>query len=292
MLKRFAVLMTVAVLGTPLLAVGATSAPAGADITNTLTVQAHDFAYTLDGHLRPGQAQITFENKGKEAHIMAIFKLKAGKTLKDVKKALKSQDQSAFNKVTSDPNGAYGYPFFLTPRGAATSTTDLFTAGNYVMLCFISDAHGTPHFAKGMLQIFKIAGKPVKSQPVKSDGTVVVTDTTIQPPPSPASGDMTLKVENQGTAVHSYAIFKINGDATPQDVNTFFDKTYQGGPFPADAPGQVLSGVGDFPAGKSVYLTWKNLPPGHYGYASISGDSEAPGGDDFAKGLYGEFDIQ
>ncbi len=38
MLKRFAVLMTVAVMGTPLLAVGASTAPAGAAITNTLTV--------------------------------------------------------------------------------------------------------------------------------------------------------------------------------------------------------------------------------------------------------------
>ena len=193
--------------------------------------------------------------------------------------------------MTSDPNGAYGYPFFLTPGGKATTVTDLFPAGNFVMLCFISDAHGTPHFAKGMLQLFKIAGKPVKSQPVTSDGTVAVTDTTIDAPPSPATGDQTIKVENKGTAVHSYAIFKINGDATPQDVNTFFDKTYQGGPFPADAPGQVLSGVGDIPAGKSVYLTWKGLEPGHYGYASISGDSSAPGGDDFAKGLYGTFEI-
>ena len=44
MLKRFAVLMTVALMGVPLLAVGASTASAGADITNTLTVQAHDFA--------------------------------------------------------------------------------------------------------------------------------------------------------------------------------------------------------------------------------------------------------
>ncbi len=57
-------------------------------------------------------------------------------------------------------------------------------------------------------------------------------------------------------------------------------------------PGEVVSGVGDIQPGKSVYLTWKNLPPGRYGYASISGDSDSPEGDDFAKGLYGEFEIQ
>ena len=73
MLKRLAVLMTVAALGAPLLAVGAATAPAGAAVTNTLTVTAREYAYTLDGHLRPGQAQITFKNKGKEAHIMAML---------------------------------------------------------------------------------------------------------------------------------------------------------------------------------------------------------------------------
>ena len=33
------------------------------------------------------------------------------------------------------------------------------------MLCFIADAKGHPHFTKGMIQLFKIAGKPVKPQP-------------------------------------------------------------------------------------------------------------------------------
>jgi hypothetical protein len=100
-----------------------------------------------------------------------------------------------------------------------------------------------------------------------------------------------VKVDNQGTRVHSLAIIKLNGDATLPDVDTFFEKEFKGGPFPADAPGEIVSGVGDIKAGKSVYLSWKDLPPGRYGYASISGGDEKGQGDDFSKGLYGEFTI-
>jgi hypothetical protein len=142
-----------------------------------------------------------------------------------------------------------------------------------------------------MLQTFKVAGRPVKAQDVDTDATVVLTDTGIQTPPSPAPPTVTVEVENQGTEPHSFVIVKLNGSATFQDVDKYFD-AYEGGPLATDAPGEVLSGVGDIPPGKSVYLSWTDLPPGRYAYASTSGDSEAPGGDDIAKGLYGEFEIQ
>jgi hypothetical protein len=290
MLKRFAVFAAVAGLATPLLAVGSTAAPAGAAVKNALTVTAQEYAFTTQGHLHPGQAQVTFKNSGKEPHILALLKLKPGVTLKQVKKALNSKDQNAFQKLGADPNGAYGYPFFLTPGGAATTVTDLLKAGNYAMICFLADAHGTPHFMRGMLQLLTIAGKPVKSQPIKSDGTIVVNDTAVQGVPTPLPASATFEIRNEGTAIHSFGLVKLNGSATVPDIDKYFSD-YKGGPFPSDAPGEVLTDVGDFPGGQHVYLTWKNLPAGRYGYASISGDSSAPGGDDVAKGLYGETSV-
>jgi hypothetical protein len=292
MMRRCAVITAAAVLGGCLWVAGPAAAggPGGND--NAMTVTMRDYAFVIDGKLRPGQASITVKNDGKEAHILAAYKLRSGVTLKDVKKALKSENEEAFNKITSDPEAAYGYPFFLTPGGLSTTITDLFKPGNYVMLCFIADAKGKPHFAHGMIQAFKIAGKPVKPRPVESDGTVVITDDSITPPPNPAPSDATLLVENQGTTVHSLAIIRLNGDATLPQVEEFYASTYEGGPLPADAPGEVVSGIGDIQAGKSAYVAWADLPPGRYGYASISGSDESPEGDDFSKGLYGEFTIE
>jgi hypothetical protein len=291
MMRRLAAITVTAAVGMSLV-VGVTPASAGGPGNeNAVTVTMRDYAFVIDGKFRPGQLALTVKNDGKEAHILAAFKLRPGVTLKDVKKALKSQNQKAFEKITSDPEGAYGYPFFLTPGGLSTTTTSLFKAGNYVMVCFLSDAEGKPHFAHGMIQLFKVSGKPVKPRPVESDGTVVLTDDSITTPPSPAPSDVTVKVENQGTKVHSLAIIKLNGDATLQQVYDFYTHQYQGGPLPADAPGEIISGVGDIQAGKSVYLSWAGLAPGRYGYASISGDSDSPEGDDFSKGMYGEFTI-
>jgi len=280
-----------AALGAPLLAVGTAATPAGADVKNTMTVTARDYTYVIDGKLRPGQAQVTFENKGDEPHIMALLKLKPGVTIKQIKKALNSNDDSAFAKLSPDLEATYGTPEFLTPGGESSTITELLKAGDYAMICFLADAEGTPHFAHGMIHKFKVSGKPVKPQAVDSDGTVVLTDTAIQVPDGPAPSAATIEVDNQGSAPHSFVIVQLNGASTIQDVDAFFD-TYEGGPLPADVPGQVVSGVGDIPAGEHVYLSWKDLPPGRYGYASTSGDSESPEGDDVSKGLIGEFTVQ
>jgi hypothetical protein len=293
MMRRCAVFAAAAVLGGCLWVAGPAAAggPGGND--NAMTVTMRDYAFVIDGKLRPGQASISVTNQGEEAHILAAYRLKPGVTFKDVKKAINSAGENSdpIAKITNDPEAAYGYPFFLTPGGEATTITNLFRAGNYVMICFLSDAEGKPHFAHGMLQAFKVAGKPVKPRPVESDATVVITDDSITPLPNPAPSDATLKVENQGTTVHSLAIVKLNGDATLPDVEDFYANNYEGGPLPADAPGEIISGVGDIQAGKSVYLAWAGLEPGRYGYASISGSDDSPEGDDFSKGLYGEFTI-
>lgn len=74
-------------------------------------------------------------------------------------------------------------------------------------------------------------------------------------------------------------VAKLNGSATITDLNDFFNNKFQGGPWPADAPGDVVGGIGDLKPG-TAYLTWKNLPAGHYGYLSTSGNSP---NDDFSK---------
>ncbi len=121
-------------LGAPLLRRARPTAPAGAAIKNTLTIDAKDYAFTLDGHLRPGQAQITVKNTGKEPHIIDLVKLKAGMTLKDVKKALNShRTRTRSAKITNDPDERVRASRSSSLRGARRRrTTQLVKAGNYV----------------------------------------------------------------------------------------------------------------------------------------------------------------
>jgi hypothetical protein len=159
--------------------------------------------------------------------------------------------------------------------------------GLWGMLCFIPDASGTPHLAKGMYSTFTVKGAKFTKAP-HADAHVELTDTEINVPPSDAPTSITLQVTNSGSEPHSFVIVKLNGSATIDSVNDYFDNTFQGGPWPVDAPGDVVAGIGDLKPGGTAYLTWKDLPAGHYGYLSTTGD--APD-DDYSKGLHGEFNI-
>ena len=100
--------------------VGAAVAPsAGAAGSNTLTVKAGEYTYKLSGSPKAGWTQINFENDGNEYHMMAVFPLKKGVTVAQLKKAAASQDQSAFDPIAGKGQ-VFGAPDFLGPGEKTT----------------------------------------------------------------------------------------------------------------------------------------------------------------------------
>jgi len=107
----------------------------------TATVRARDYTFSTDG-LKAGRITVKYENDGKQLHQFIAAPLAAGKTVNDVKAALKSQDQSAPPPI--DFEAAAGSAV-LGP-GQALVTTLNFKSGKYVFMCFIQDrAGGPPH---------------------------------------------------------------------------------------------------------------------------------------------------
>ena len=285
MRKALAALLAMCAIG---VAAIAASGPVGARDSNAMTVTMSDYAYNVDGQLHPGIATITLKNKGEESHVMALIPLKKGVTRKQVLKALKSDNGSAFEKIAAG-EADFGAPTILTPGQETKVVTDKVAAGPYAMICFFADAKGKPHFLHGMVQLLTVKGKPGTDVP-DAAAEVDLTDTAISVPPGNAPSDLTVRITNSGTAVHSFLIVQLNGSATIDEVDAFFD-SFEGGPWPDDAPGAIVGGIGDLRAGGTAYLTWKDLPPGRYGYVSASGGDEEGNNDDIAKGLKGEFTI-
>jgi hypothetical protein len=284
MRKMLAALLATAAVGAGTIAVAPQALAAS---KNAMTVTATENAYGISGSLKPGFATITFKNEGKEVHVMALVHLKKGKTAKDFAKAIKAGDEAGIGKISVQGDDAIGAPFILTPGHETEAVTDTMKPGVWGMLCFIPDASGTPHLAKGMYSTFTVKGKAVKTVPA-AQAEVTLTDTGITVPPQDAPSTVTLKITNEGENPHSFVVVKLNGSSTVGDLNTYFNSTFQGGPWPADAPGEVVGGIGDLKPQGVAFLTWKNLPAGHYGYLSVTGD--APD-DDVSKGLSGEFNI-
>ena len=80
---------------------------AGAAGSNTLTVKAGEYTYQLKGSPKAGWTQINFDNAGVEDHMMVVFRLKKGTTNAQLKKALRVDRPTAFEKIAApggDPN--------------------------------------------------------------------------------------------------------------------------------------------------------------------------------------------
>jgi hypothetical protein len=113
-------------------------------------VVATDYAFEAPATAKAGSVAIELTNNGREPHEANILKLAAGATVEQALKALA-------------PGAPAGPPPF-TPMGGAqavvpgqrTQVLATLDKGDYVLICFIPDATGTPHFAKGMVRALKV----------------------------------------------------------------------------------------------------------------------------------------
>jgi hypothetical protein len=280
-----------ALLVVPATLASASSTAAGAAGSNTLTVKAGEYVYKLSGSPKAGWIQINFDNPGVEDHMMAVVALKPGTTVKQLKAAALSSDQNAFQKIAApnaDPNGVPGLPDLIGPSQKTTTLTEL-RAGHYGILCFVPAPDGKSHVAHGMVKTFDVAkGKAALKPPTSGVTDATIDDTAITFPTENIGRNLTVKVTNTGSAVHSFTLVKVNDGKTLDDVKSYFDAFFNGQAPAGEAPGVIVGGISSINPGGIAYLE-QALPPGHYGYVSTQGN--APD-DDYAKGLKGEFDIK
>ena len=96
----------------------ASSTAAEAAGSNTLTVTAGEYAYSLKGSPKAGNVQIDFVNGGVDYHMMAMVKLKSGVTAAQLKKATLSDDDAAFAKIAQGNGNVAPIPGVYTPSSA------------------------------------------------------------------------------------------------------------------------------------------------------------------------------
>jgi hypothetical protein len=114
----------------------------------TLRFQLVDYAFRITGRLAAGRQVIRVENAGTEPHEVALLRLVPGKTRED------------FQAWMQDPQGpppanTAGGISSLAPGLEASFEADL-TAGEYVVLCFVTAPDGRPHTEHGMIQHVRI----------------------------------------------------------------------------------------------------------------------------------------
>jgi hypothetical protein len=253
--RRVASLAATVALCLVTVGVSAAVAPsAGAAGSNTLTVKAGEYTYKLSGSPKAGWTQINFQNDGNEYHMMAVFPLKKGVTVAQVKKAALSQDQNAFDPIAGDGQ-VFGAPDLLGPGEKTTVITKL-PAGHFAMLCFISAPDGAPHVAHGMIKVFDVAtAKSSLTPPTDGLVAVTITDDAITLPASGMPAHGWAKVTNNATKPRSLDIARFLGNATFEEANNYFNEFFNSGKLPAgDPPAAIQGGAQSMPPGGTAYV--------------------------------------
>lgn len=266
----------------PLTAQADTSAPP-APVANAITVTSTGDNYQISGHLSPGTGTISWVNADDEMHMMEVARLQPGTTVKKLLAALNSEngEQAASKYLADGPTAAYGGPGLLTAGQGETVTMTGLQPGKYVLVCFMVDADGTPHYNQGMITTLNIRGAEHAEAPT-SVGTIDVNDTGINLPQD-FTGQGTYAITNTGAAPHSFSLAELDpGVGLAQFAGSVGEAMMMG---TQPQGGGLIAGVETLSPGQTSYVTL-SLTSGHYGYVS----TEDIAGPDLPP-QSGEFDI-
>ncbi len=283
--------------------VASTAPPTGAD---AIDIEMKDFSYTVSENLKAG-GTIRLSNTGKEIHMIALGKLKEGKTLADLTAILQAPPEEEGPTTTAaattgptttaatgseseegqDPTAEIlddvGAPGGLMgPGQKAEITVPGLAAGTYAMVCYIPvEGGGPPHFVQGMVGQFTVVGDKA-AEPMADATFTVAPGKPVTGPATLTAGKKVLKFEVAAAADGEQlepVLVKLDAGTTIADVNRAFAvfETETGFVLPVNAaaqvPGQVVAAVFDFGPARTVYIG-VDLTAGTYGIDAHDSDPD------------------
>ena len=110
-----------------------------------IDVVASDYHFDAEYPTEPGRYSFVITNEGVEPHLAILARLEDGVSVED---AMASEGEEGITEMFESD---------MAPPGEETVITAELTAGNWILVCPIPDAEGTPHVALGMVHDFTVA---------------------------------------------------------------------------------------------------------------------------------------
>jgi hypothetical protein len=215
-------------------------------------VQAMDDMFMGPATATAGPTTISLHNGGAAAHQLQLLRLHPGVTADEALAAANSPNPSALLTLVTPAGG----PNAVAPGAAQAVTVDL-VPGTYVEVCFITDADGVPHLAKGMISVLDVTG-PARPFPTPDTvGRVTLHDFRFDLP-NPLHREGTLEVTNDGPQPHEMTIVAL-GTHTVAEAISYLSATTHSGPPPFTPAG----GIGALAPGQTGFVDL-HLPAGRY----------------------------
>ena len=245
-------LAAVAIVGLAAIVLVLGSQPTARAQTSVVEWQATEYSFSAPDILPAGLVTIRLANLGHEVHHGQLFRLNDGVSFEQFAGALQTDGEAALRLTTLE-----GGPGAIDPQRTSQVTLDL-EPGNYVLACFVPDASGVPHVAKGMLKPLQVttAELPSSTAPDVQD-TFAMRDFSFEIPATLPAGVATYQVVNGGPQPHELDVVKLAPGKTEDDL-LGWDAAPSGPP-----PFASVGGLNGLSAGATGYMTL-DLEPGTY----------------------------
>lgn len=261
--------------GTPSVAVAKENLP-------LVSYDAFEFGFRGPDRLEPGMVNLQVVNTGKQSHQMQLVKLEEGHTAADFAAAIKADPVHIprWSRLVGGPNGVV--------EGARASTLQVLTPGDYVLVCWMPDASGTPHLTLGMTKSVTVtAGTPKPAPEIIPDIMITLADFSYKLSKPITAGAHTFLVVNQGHQVHETLVVQLPSKGS---AKAFGAALTPGKPSAGAPPGKPIGGVvGLAPGDRALFQM--TFAPGHYGLLCLFPDHDN-GQPHFEKGMTLEFDVK
>jgi uncharacterized cupredoxin-like copper-binding protein len=247
-----------------------------------VSFDAFEFGFRGSDRIDPGLVNLQVVNTGKQPHQMQLVRLDDGHTAADFAAAAKADPRRlpTWSRLVGGPNGVVA--------GERTSTLQRLTPGDYVLVCWLPDAGGTPHFTLGMTKSITVLPGEAKAEPeIVPDITIALADFSYKVSKPVTAGRHTVRVVNEGKQVHETLVVQL----PPKGTAKAFGAALAPGKPPASAPpGKPIGGVVGLAPGDSAVFQM-DFKAGHYGLLCLFPDHDT-GQPHFEKGMAMEFDVK
>ena len=237
----------------------ASPSPSPAATGRVINFDASDYAYTLPDTIAAGQVTFVMRNVGQVAHQAQLMKLNSGVTIQQLTTALQQSGESAVLALVALGGG----PGILDPGPNNEQVTVDLQEGNYVVVCFLVDPDGVPHFAKGMVKPIQVTAPTAgaATTPPNAPVTITLRDFDFENPATIPSGSTTWRINNAGPQPHELQVAKLAAGGSTNDILNFFTTVP-----PAGRPTfQSVGGMQGLSPNANGFLTL-NLQPGDYAF--------------------------
>jgi hypothetical protein len=185
-----------------------------------------------------------------------------GHTVDEVRAALEgaSEDDDPLTGLVEDDSLIDELGGIAAPGTAYTMSGDGIEAGEYVLICFIPNADGVPHFQLGMVNGFTVAEGDADEAPA-ADVTYTVSDEGVDGPSELTAGETSIEFVNDSATNREITLFKVREGSTLDDVAAFFEAADDGPPEFAGGPLEFLAFVFDGTSDRTMTV---DLTPGQW----------------------------